>query len=295
MQMDWNLIRAFLVVAQQGSFTKAAKALSMSQPTLGRQVAALEQQLSICLFERVGKELKLTEAGLAMFEQVSQMAAAADQVQLIASGYNQQASGDVCVSVSQLDAIYKMPNIISRLQQQQPNLCVQTVVTNQISDLKRREADIAIRGQRPTQQDLIIKKIGEEHVRLYASQSYLKNNQHQEPTSSNQLKFIFFDHSQTLPKYLNSMGWQVDKTNIASISENQALQIELAKQHVGLIFLTEDVAKQHPDLQLAYADQFKVMTLDVWLVCHRELRTNRKVKIVFDAIAQAYESARETH
>ena len=98
MQADWNLIRAFLVVAQQGSFTKAAKALSMSQPTLGRQVAALEQQLSICLFERVGKELKLTEAGLAMFEQVSQMAAAADQVQLIASGYNQQASGEVCVS-----------------------------------------------------------------------------------------------------------------------------------------------------------------------------------------------------
>ena len=197
--------------------------------------------------------------------------------------------------MSQLDAIYKMPAIIRQLQQQQPNICVETVVTNQISDLKKREADIAIRNQRPTQQDLIVKKIGEEHIRLYGSEDYLKNNHQQDPTTGNQLKYIFFDHSQTLPQYLNSMGWQVDKSNIATISENQALQIELAKQGVGLIFLTEDAAKHHTDLQLAYAEQFKVMTLDVWLVCHRELRTNRKVQIVFDAIAQAYESARETH
>jgi DNA-binding transcriptional LysR family regulator len=60
---DWNRARAFLVTAEEGSLSAAARALGMAQPTLGRQVAALERELGVALFERVGRGLTLTPSG----------------------------------------------------------------------------------------------------------------------------------------------------------------------------------------------------------------------------------------
>ena len=94
---DWNQARAFLVTAEEGSLSAAARALGLTQPTLGRQVAALEQELDVTLFERVGRSLSLTQSGLELLDHVRAMGDAAGQISLTASGQSQTIEGHVCI------------------------------------------------------------------------------------------------------------------------------------------------------------------------------------------------------
>jgi len=106
---DWNRARAFLVTAEEGSFSAGARALGVAQPTLGRQVAALEQELGVTLFERLGQGLALTDAGQQLKQHVQSMADAASRFALSASGQNTQLEGRVVLAVSELEAVFLLP------------------------------------------------------------------------------------------------------------------------------------------------------------------------------------------
>ena len=99
---DWNQARAFLVTVEEGSLTAAARALGLTQPTLGRQVAALEDSLGVTLFDRVGRSLRLTPSGLELLDHVRSMGDAAGRVSLTASGQSQTVEGQVCITASDL-------------------------------------------------------------------------------------------------------------------------------------------------------------------------------------------------
>jgi len=83
---DWNQARAFLATAETGSFSAAARVLNLTQPTLGRQVAAFEQSLELVLFERIGRKLELTPAGRDLLDELQGMGDAANRASLVASG-----------------------------------------------------------------------------------------------------------------------------------------------------------------------------------------------------------------
>ena len=112
---DWNNTRAFLVTAEEGTLSAAAKALGLTQPTLSRQVAALEVEIGITLFERVGQRLVLTESGIKLLEHARSMGNAALQLSLAATGQSQQLEGTVVISTGELDAVYRLPKIIAKL------------------------------------------------------------------------------------------------------------------------------------------------------------------------------------
>ena len=97
---DWNQVRAFLVTAEEGSFSAAARALGLTQPTLGRQVAALEDYLGVTLFERLGRSLSLTQSGLELLDHVRAMGDAASRISLTASGQSQRIEGQVCITAT---------------------------------------------------------------------------------------------------------------------------------------------------------------------------------------------------
>lgn len=157
---DWNRARAFLVTAEEGSLSAAARALGMTQPTLGRQVTALEEELGLVLFERVGRGLVLTQAGTQLMGHVRAMGEAAVGVSLAASGQAQAASGHVAVTASEVYSSWLMPRIARRLRDLAPGITLEVVASNEIRDLRRREADIAIRNARPEEPDLIAKRRG---------------------------------------------------------------------------------------------------------------------------------------
>lgn len=283
---DWNRARAFLVTSEEGSLSAAAKALGMTQPTLSRQVSALERELGVMLFERVGQRLELTQSGLELLEHARQMGAAAQAFSLSAQGQSQTLEGTVVVSVSESDAVYRLPKIIAKLRQAEPGIDIETVVTNQVSDLKRREADIAIRSFRPTQPDLIVRKIGEELIWLYGTEGYLQPYADiQRLDEIQNIEIIGFNRSEAMITPLNQQGWHLSQDNIKLVTSFQPMQISLCREGLGLIYLPEYIGDQEPMLNRAFPSFGPILRLPIWLVCHQELRTNPRVRRVYDFIA----------
>ncbi|MFT4764329.1 MAG: DNA-binding transcriptional LysR family regulator [Oleispira sp.] len=285
-QFDWNHARAFLVVADEGSLSAAGRALGMSQPTLGRQVAGLEEQLKVTLFERVGKGLSLTQSGVRLYEYVKQMAEAANQFSLVAQGQSNEVSGEVCISLTELDAYFRFAPLITKFKEYAPNIQLELQVSNAISDLKRREADVAIRYQRPTQVDLITKKIGSEKAYLYGHKDYIKHFANKSPDKVSNLQLIGFDHSDQMKDYLLGMGFPVRSDQFTVICKNQLVQLQMILQGGALAFLPDHIANRYPELEPAFVDYFTPIELEMWLVCHRELHTSKKVRLVFDFLSE---------
>ncbi|MFT4907999.1 MAG: DNA-binding transcriptional LysR family regulator [Oleispira sp.] len=285
-QFDWNHARAFLVVADEGSLSAAGRALGMSQPTLGRQVAGLEEQLKVTLFERVGKGLSLTQSGVRLYEYVKQMAEAANQFSLVAQGQSNEVSGEVCISLTELDAYFRFAPLITKFKEYAPNIQLELQVSNAISDLKRREADVAIRYQRPTQADLITKKIGSEKAYLYGHKDYIKHFANKSPDKVSNLQLIGFDHSDQMKDYLLGMGFPVRSDQFTVICKNQLVQLQMILQGGALAFLPDHIANRYPELEPAFVDYFTPIELEMWLVCHRELHTSKKVRLVFDFLSE---------
>tara|TARA_R110002167_G_scaffold9121_15_gene41605 strand:+ start:1941 stop:2858 length:918 start_codon:yes stop_codon:yes gene_type:complete len=283
---DWNHTRAFLVTAEEGTLSAAAKALGMTQPTLSRQVSALEAQLGIRLFERVGQRLVLTDSGVELLEHARLMGSTALQFSLAATGQSQQLEGSVTISAGELDAVFRLPKIIATLRREEPGIDIEVIVTNEASDLKRREADIAIRSFRPTQNDLIAKKLGEEVIWLYGTQEYLERFPHFTKFSElTDIQIIGFDRSNLVSDVLNQQGWQLSKQNFQLVTSFQLLQLGLCKEGLGVMFFPECMGDNEPGLVRAFEHMGPVMRLPVWLVCHQELRTSLRVRRVFDLIA----------
>lgn len=283
---DWNHIRAFLVTAEEGTLSAAAKALGLTQPTLSRQVSALEAELKITVFERVGQRLVLTNNGLALLEHARSMGDAALDFSLVATGQSQQIEGSVVVSAGELTAAYTLPKIIAKLRNEEPGIEIEVIVTNEPSDLKRREADIAIRSFHPKQNDLIAKKIGDEIIWLYGTQEYLNKLPNITDFSElEDIQIIGFDRSNSVTDLLNKQGWDLSKQNFSLITSSQVLQLGLCKEGQGVIFFPQTMGDDEAKLVRAFENMGPIMTLPVWLVCHKELRTSLRVRRVFDFLA----------
>jgi len=284
---DWNRARAFLVTAEEGSLSAAARALGTTQPTLGRQVASLESELGVALFERGNRGLALTPSGLELLEHVREMGEAASQFSLSAQGQSDSIEGDICISATEAMAVYQLPAIIFELRQAFPGINIEVIATNSTSDLKRREADIAIRAFRPTQPDLIARKLGEYRARLYASPDYLKSlGSDLSLDDLNRAQFIGFDAEHQLLKELNKQGLQLSVDNFSVLTESHIVHWELVKQGVGIGIMVETVGDNEKQVVRVFPE-LAPYTGVLWLVAHRELRTNRRIKAVYDFLAEA--------
>lgn len=283
---DWNRARAFLATAEQGSFSAAARVLETSQPTVGRHVAALEAELDVVLFERVGHGLVLTPTGADLVEHIRAMDEAALRVSLVAAGQSVSLDGPVCISSSQIEAVHTLPPIIAGIRDKHPGIEVEVLVTNEASDLERREADIAIRGFRPTGPDLFARKVKDGAAHLYGSRDYLDRLGN--PTTAEELSrasFIGFNRDDTLLEGLNSLGLSLTPSNFPVITENQLLQWELTKRGVGLAIMTEEVGDAEPLVRRALPD-LPGFPVPLWLTTHRELSTSRRMRVVFDLLVE---------
>ncbi|WP_419799043.1 MAG: LysR family transcriptional regulator [Terasakiella sp.] len=288
---DWNQMRAFLVAAQEGSFTAASKALGVTQPTVGRQVTALEEHLGITLFERMGRTLELTQTGVDLLQHVQAMGEAAAQISLTASGQSQSIEGRVCLSTTNVWAVYFLPDILTKIRHRYPGIELDIVASNALSDLKRREADIAIRHARPTQPDLYAQLLYETSGHLYVSDRYLEKFEC--PQSPNDLKeacLIGFDQSNRLLDYYHSMGCPVSQRNFPIRSENGLVAWEMVKQGLGVGIMVKEVAARTPGIHQILPD-LPGVPIPVWLVTHRELKTNRRIRAVFECVAESFSTS----
>jgi DNA-binding transcriptional LysR family regulator len=284
-KFDWNKARAFLVTAEEGSLSAAARALGMAQPTLGRQVDGLEQELGIVLFERVGRGLTLTPSGLELLEHVREMGEAAGRVSMTALGQSQALEGTICISASETYAAVLLPPIIAKLRRMEPGIQVEIVVANHASDLRRREADIAIRNFRPTEPDLIAKKIGDANAVLYATPDYIeKIGNPTKPYDLRHADFVNMDHSGMMLKGLNTLGLGLTQANFPLLTENYLVMWELVRQGAAIGILDAYIGDADPVVRRVLPD-LEPLVFPIWLVSHRELTTSRRIRMVYDFLA----------
>ena len=281
---DWNQARAFLATAEEGSLSAAARVLGQTQPTLGRQVTALEEQLGITLFERVGRSLELTEAGLALLPHVRNMAEAASHFSLTAAGQSQTVEGRVTITATDVVAAYHLPPILARLKDMAPGIEVRVEASNSIQDLLRREADIAIRHARPTEPDLIARLIGETTGKLYATPDYLKRAGWPKTAEEvSRCDFVGYDDNDQLVMILNANGLTVTREQIRASSANGVAAWSMIRAGMGIGPMSADSAKHAPEVIQVYPELD--LPVPIWLVAHRELHSSRRIRMVFDLLA----------
>lgn len=287
-RFDWNRARAFLATAEEGSLSAAARALGMTQPTLGRQVTALEEELGVALFERVGRGLALTESGARLLEHVQSMGEAANRVALAATGRSRSIEGLVTVTASEVVSAFLLPPVLGALRARHPGLELKVVPSIAIRDLRRREADIAIRSGRPTDAELVATRLRDTPGRLYATPSYLRSiGNPSTPADLARADFIgFSDDGDRFLLGMQALGFPITKANLRLHTGDHLVSWELVKGGLGIGVIIDEVGDDEPRVRRVLPEHPPI-DVPMWAVAHREVRTSRRVRLVFDAIVKA--------
>jgi DNA-binding transcriptional LysR family regulator len=282
---DWHLFRTFLAVVREGSLSSAARALGTTQPTMGRQVAALEASLRVKLFTRSLDGLSPTEAGLRLIPSAEAMAAAVEAAQRSASGEIGEERGTVRITVSDMVGNEVLPPILATIHAEHPGISVELALSNRNEDLLRGDADIAVRMVRPTQGALVAKRIGQIDVGLYGHRRYLKK--HSMPRRLVDLRehaLIGYDRDQAYARLLDRMGVPTTRDMFAFRSDNELAQLAALRAGIGIGASQLGIARRDKNLMPVLHSEF-IYPMDVWLAMHRDLRSSRRIRLLFDQLA----------
>jgi DNA-binding transcriptional LysR family regulator len=282
---DWTRARAFLITAEEGSFSAAARALNMAQPPLARQVSALEDELGVTLFERVGTGLELTDAGASLIDHARKMAEAANAFSLVASGQSDTIEGKVTITASEIYSSWLLPPLCRDIREQAPGIRVEVLASNAISDLKRREADIAIRNARPDQPDLIGKLVAQDNGGLFAAPEYLQDHgPFETPADLSRADFIGFGHNSGMVEAMQERGVPITDDHFTFSSSSHAAHWEMTRAGLGIGVGPAGLGDRDPQVSRILPDLD--FTYPVWLVAHRELKTSPRLRVVWDLLAE---------
>ncbi|WP_180980606.1 LysR family transcriptional regulator [Vibrio diazotrophicus] len=282
MNIDWNQIKYFIIAAECGSFTAASKMINVSQPTLGRQISSLEENLGVILFERNGNRLNLSNIGKHIYHIAKDVKKPIDKISLAAKENVEELSGLVTVSASQIDAFYRLPKIIKSLSIIAPDIEIKIDVNNSISSLLTHDSDIAITSVRPKNNSLIVRRIGSFPVCLYGGEKYLRESSAMDVKLVNN---IGLGDDGIIKTFSIRKDSECYITGCDYSSSFHPLNVELARQGLGLALLPQDVAKNISGLEQVFLDEDVFLNNDIWLVSHSELRTCARVRLVFNHIA----------
>ncbi len=280
--IGWELYRSFLGVLKEGSLSGAARLLGITQPTVGRHIAALETALGVVLFTRSPQGLLPTAVAHTLRAHAETMERTAAALERAASSQGDEVRGVVRVSASEVMGVEVLPPIIAQLRRQHPYLRVELVLTNRLSDLLQLEADIAVRMVRPSQEQLLARRIGLIEVGLHARDDYLQ--QHGTPLHMQDLvghSVIGFDQENAFIRSLTIKGFE--RSAFAISSDSDLAQLAMIRAGAGIGGCQVQLAKQHPRLQRVLPQAF-AFNMDTWVTMHEDLRHSPRCRVMFDAL-----------
>jgi DNA-binding transcriptional LysR family regulator len=282
---DWSLYRSFVAVLKTGSLSAGARQLGLSQPTLGRHIAALEAHLGLALFTRSQEGLEPTMEALALRPEAEALAAAAEALFRAASGPLAQNAGTVRVAASEITAAEILPPILATLQADYPAIVIELVVSNRNEDLLRREADIAVRMARPTQGALLALRVGAFEVGLYAHPNYLARRP--APSTLDDLAghaFVGFDVAANYTRTLAIGGELIPRERFSLRTDSDTAQLGAIRAGCGVGACHRPLAERH-HLTRVLPELF-APEVDVWVAMHEDLKTTARYRTVFDSLAE---------
>ncbi|SLN29552.1 transcriptional activator TtdR [Roseovarius gaetbuli] len=178
-----------------------------------------------------------------------------------------------------------MPRALGRIRALAPNLVIDVIAANNLRDLMRREADIAIRHVRPDQPDLVARLICEATGHFYASRAYLATRGHPRSLKDlDQHDFISMGDTPRMVAYLREIGIDLDERQFRVGSENGMVGWAMAQAGLGIVPMDEAVAKHSPDMVRILPQT--AISFPIWLTTHRKIHTSPKIRLVFDVLAE---------
>ncbi len=281
---DWNLIRSFIVIYETGTLTEAANRLNTTQPSMGRHLRELEAQLKETLFVRLPGKLKPNGRADELFEAILPMRHAIREAENLFFNPSKIVSGVVRVAVAETYAYHVIPAILMPLLDQHPELEIELSVSNQSDNLLRRDADIAVRFFRPSQDDIIAVKVGDTSLGMYAHEDYIKR--HGEPIEIELTEghIVSGNDREPLPKSGVLHGALPKqpirfrfRTDFVLAREASAM----ASYTMSMMFV--DIARTKPQLKRVLADRINLKQ-EVWLCAHEELKRSPRMRLVWEQL-----------
>lgn len=285
--IDWNLYRSLLAVIRTGSLSAAARALRLTQPTVGRHIDELEQRLDASLFVRGQRGLTPTSVALNLLPHAESMEAAAGALVRAASGEAEDVSGTVRLTASEVIGCEVLPSILSEFRHRYPGIVFELVTSNRVSNLLTREADIAIRMTRPQQGALVAKRVGRVPIRLYAHRNYV--DRYGSPRTIEALQrhsLIGFDAEPWAVERLPGSDAPLTRELFDFRSDNDLAQLAALRAGLGIGGTQKAIAERDTMLVPILEGQI-AFELEMWLAMHQDLRNVPRVRVMFDHLAQA--------
>ncbi|HSZ74410.1 MAG TPA: LysR family transcriptional regulator [Rhizomicrobium sp.] len=286
MAIAWDHYRSFLAVIRESSLSAAARALSLTQPTLGRHIDELEKSLRAPLFARSPHGLTPTAAALDLVPHAEAMASAAAALERAASGEAAELKGVVRITASEIIGAEVLPPILAQFRELHPQIVLELVLSNRNHDLSRRDADIAIRMVRPTQNALVAKRIGKVKIALYAHRSYVER--HGMPDSIAALSghaIIGFDRDDSAFRSVGAIGLPTLRDVYTFRTDSDHAQLAALRAGLGIGGTQVGIAAREPDLIPVLPREIG-FSLEMWLAMHESLRASRRVRLLFDHLVE---------
>ena len=286
--LDWSLVQAFLAVAETGSLSGAGRVLGTSQPTLGRQIKTIEAQLGAELFHRQPRGFALTQTGAELVAPAQVMRDAVRQITLTAAGQQARLEGTVRITASVATSVMHLPGIIADIRRLEPEIAIELVATNDSGNLLFREADIAVRMYRPTQEDMISELCGQLELGAFAAESYIARRGMPAlgPEGLLTHDVIGYDRSTLIIDAVCALGVTLSRDFFPFRCDDQVVCWQMARAGLGIGFNQLHIGDADSQMRRVSGPE-PVGELPVWLTAHPEVKKVPRIRRVFDFLRSA--------
>lgn len=272
---------------REGSLSGAARMLGMTQPSLGRHIRELEETLGVSLFARSPQGLSPTDLAHALLPHAQAMASASMALRRAATTRHDSMSGVVRIAASDVIGVEVLPPMLAAFRERHPGAVIELSLSNQVENLLRRDADIAIRMGRPAQEALVARRVGGIVLGLYAHKRYVKA--HGRPHTLADLAshaLIGFDHETPYIRAMRPAGMPYTREHFALRTDNDLAALAALRAGYGIGFCQCGIAQREPALLRLLGDGFQ-LSMETWVVMHEDLRRHALMRAMYDHLATA--------
>lgn len=292
--LDWDDLRSFLAIARHGSLSAAARALKVTQTTMGRRLEALHSRTGARLLQRTPTGYALTAAGERVLNSVERMEAEALAVELAISGEDIRLEGQIRITTVETFGARVLVPMLKSLQASHPNLEIELITDTRALSLSRREADIAIRLAEFEQHDVVVSRVGDMRFALYASRDYLKERGTPdfEKGAAGHHLIALQDDLALLPE-AKRLAASAHAASVGLRTNSRDAQLQAAVAGYGIVMLPCYLAQTEPIL-VELNDTRDRLVRGLWLGVHRDIRHSPRIRLVMTHIADGLRAAAVT-
>jgi DNA-binding transcriptional LysR family regulator len=287
LELDWNLVRTFVSVAEAGSLAAAARRIGLAHPTVARHIQQLEQQLGLGLFDRSPAGLKINDAGVRLAEVAVRMRKDAMTFESVSAAVRTSSAGKVRITVAEL-LVDLAPELLLGLKDfsGQVDRQIELVVSPLQLNLLEGEADIAVRHVRPTQAELVCRRVGGVAMAAYASRDYV--SEHGVPVLADLDRHWFVDGvtEQPLSMAVSRLGYSVPQSRVSFRTDSLHGQMRAAASGWGIAGLPAYLGAANPDLVPVLEDAPAVV-IEIWVAGRPGVRQQLLPRMVFRELSEA--------